>query len=97
MRNVLNGGILFVDWDNPMTETQQPIHNTFYCDIEVKNHAIYWSQGSAGFGTYNTFYLNHIVGAAGNCQTIPNATYVYTDDQSFIPKISTNTFIAGSP
>lgn len=91
VRNVYTAGVVIIGWNGNLRQEQQPIYNTIYCDIEVTQHPIYWAQDSAG-GTYNTFYLQHIVGLTGNCPTIPNAQYVYTDSQSFIPNIATNTF-----
>jgi len=87
-------GVVFAGWDDPMTETQEARYNTFYLDVEATQYAIYWISGCGGYGRYNTFN-GYWKGSAGNCGSVPNADYVYTDNTAWMANIATNTFNPG--
>jgi len=87
-RNCQNG-VGFAGWDDPMTETQEARYNTFYLNVEVTEHAICWISGCGGYGRYNTFN-GYWKGSAGNCGSVPNADYVYTEVGTAV--VATNTF-----
>lgn len=86
-------GVVFTPYNIPQSETQEARYNTFFLDVDVTDYAIYWMSGSGGYGRYNTFngYWHSIL--AGNCGSIPNADYVYTEAGTAV--VATNTFNPG--
>lgn len=84
-------GVVFAGWDAPQTETQEARYNTFYLDANaVSRYAIYWFSDCGGYGRFNTFNGTWRSSLSGNCGSIPNADYVYTDVGTAV--VATNTF-----